>query len=265
MSELPYILYKNSWVYSESIDTEIQLSGEQIKCLLSKGGLMVRNLYDFDGAESSFWFVIKDSKDEFRGHTTQKRIQKSLSSLTFERILKKDFPLEEAYSVMMENYLFYKTKQNIPSFDEFKTRVFSMDDSYDIWTAREKQTNELAAWAIRKRYETYCEYQTIKAHPKFFSTCYPFYGMYYVCNEYYLKTLNLKFVSDGARTITNHSNIQNFLMEKFNFRKAYCHLNVVYQWWLTPIVKLLFPFRKILPQGSIKSLLNMEAMKRGLL
>ncbi len=44
-----------------------------------------------------------------------------------------------------------------------------------------------------------------------------------------------------------------------------CHLNVVYQWWLTPIVKLLFPFRKIVFHGSVKVLLNMETMKRGLL
>ena len=268
MNQLHYTLYKNSWVYSGPIDDEKRLSKDEMKSLLSKGGLMVRNVYDFDTEESSFWFIVKDandSLDDFRGHTTKRRIRKSLSNLTFERVDKKLFSLDEAYSVMKENFLFYKTKERVPSFDKFKERILLMDDSYDIWTARLKTTNEMVAWAIRKRYKESCEYQSIKAHPKFFTTCYPFYGMYYVCNEYYLKTLKLKFVSDGARSVTTHSNIQNFLIEKFNFRKAYCHLNVVYQWWLTPIVKLLFPFRKFVPKGRVKSLLNLEAMKRGLL
>ncbi len=44
-----------------------------------------------------------------------------------------------------------------------------------------------------------------------------------------------------------------------------CHLNVVYQWRLTPIVKLLFSFRKIVSHGRVKSLLDLEAVKRGLL
>lgn len=81
-------------------------------------------------------------------------------------------------------------------------------------------------------------------------------------NRYYLEELGVKYVNDGARSITEHSNIQPFLIDKFHFRKAYCRLQVKYQWWVGIVVKLLYPFRKLIPVLKVKSILNMEAMSR---
>ena len=82
-------------------------------------------------------------------------------------------------------------------------------------------------------------------------------------NRYYLDERKVMYVNDGARSITNHSNIQPFLIDKFNFRKAYCHLEIKYKWWLEFAVKCLYPFRKIIPVRQIKAILDMEAMARG--
>ena len=81
-------------------------------------------------------------------------------------------------------------------------------------------------------------------------------------NRYYLEELGMKYVSDGARSITEHSNIQSFLVDKFHFRKAYCRLQVEYRWWVGVFVNLLFPFRKLIPVPKVKAILNMEAMRR---
>ena len=35
-------------------------------------------------------------------------------------------------------------------------------------------------------------------------------------NRYYLEELKLKYVNDGARSITEHSNIQPFLIDTFD-------------------------------------------------
>ena len=94
------------------------------------------------------------------------------------------------------------------------------------------------------------------------NSTYPYYGLIYEMNRYYLNEMKLKYVCDGARTITEHSNIQLFLIEKFNFRKAYCQLQIVYIWWMKILVNLLYNFRKIIPFRKVKSILNMEAMKR---
>lgn len=81
-------------------------------------------------------------------------------------------------------------------------------------------------------------------------------------NRYYLQELDLRYVSDGARSITEHSNIQLFLIDKFHFRKAYCQLQIEYQWWLKIIINILFPFRRLIPVQKVKAILNMEAMRR---
>lgn len=82
-------------------------------------------------------------------------------------------------------------------------------------------------------------------------------------NQYYLEELKLKYVNDGARSITEHSNIQPFLIDKFNFRNAYCHLELHYKWWFGLVVKAAYPFRKWITNGKAKAILNMEAMARG--
>lgn len=81
-------------------------------------------------------------------------------------------------------------------------------------------------------------------------------------NRYYLEEKGLKFVNDGARSITNHSNVQPFLIDAFNFRKAYCRLNIKYKWWFGIIVKTLYPFRIFTKTPKVQAILNMEAMAR---
>ena len=91
---------------------------------------------------------------------------------------------------------------------------------------------------------------------------YPYYGLFHSLNAYYVGERQFRYVADGARTITEHSNIQEFLMDNFNFRKAYCRLELHYQWWMRLAVKILYPFRKLVPFPSVKALLNMESMTR---
>lgn len=107
-----------------------------------------------------------------------------------------------------------------------------------------------------------CEYHTMKAIPKY-QKLYAYYGLIYEMNRYYLEECKVKYVNDGARSITNHSNIQPFLIEKFKFRKAYCHLSINYKWWLGMAVGMLYPLRKLIPLRQVKALLDMEAMARG--
>ncbi len=72
----------------------------------------------------------------------------------------------------------------------------------------------------------------------------------------------MRYVYDGTRSITHHSNIQEFLLVKFKFRKAYCRLQIGYVWWLRIIVCLLYPFRRLISNNSVRAVLNQEAMRR---
>lgn len=70
---------------------------------------------------------------------------------------------------------------------------------------------------------------------------------------------NIGFAS--TRSITEYSNIQPFLEDKFKFRKAYCRLQIVYKPIFGFIVNTLYPIRKYMPP-KVKAILYMEAMKR---
>ena len=71
----------------------------------------------------------------------------------------------------------------------------------------------------------------------------------------YLEERKLKYVNDGTRSITNHSNIQPFLIGKFKFRKAYCRFDITIKWWLRLAVCILYPFHKMIHLPKVKAIL----------
>lgn len=228
---------------------------------------MLRNVYNWDCKhKTSFWFVIKDSFVGMEELSSKMRnqVKKSLKTYDVRRVpasemLKVGFPIFQA---AIENYRVKASRITIKTF-EARIRQSEKTGNIDFWCVYEKETHKAVALAINTLHEDCCEYNTMKADPAFLrNSTYPYYGLIYEMNRYYLKELGLKYVSDGARTITEHSNIQPFLINKFHFRKAYCCLQIEYQWWLGIFVKLLFHFRKLIPIPKVKAILNMEAMRR---
>lgn len=82
-------------------------------------------------------------------------------------------------------------------------------------------------------------------------------------NSYYLSSKDYKYVSDGWRSISGHSNIQPFLEKNFLFRKAYCKMKMYYSPLFKILVSALYPFRKtkIIPL-KIKHILTQEELSR---
>jgi len=89
-------------------------------------------------------------------------------------------------------------------------------------------------------------------------------------NKYYLNERNFLYVNDGSRSLSHNTNIQNYLIEKFHFRKAYCKLNILYRKDIEFLVNLLFPIRKIIYRvdtnlfQKISVLLKHEEIRRGI-
>ena len=112
-------------------------------------------------------------------------------------------------------------------------------------------------------YDEYCSYVSLGVNPEAPSSTYPMYALLLTMNQYYLKEKGLKYVSDGARSVTEHSNIQPFLIDKFKFRKAYCDFKVYYKPIFGFIVRVLYPFRGLIHNKKLFAILNQEAMARG--
>lgn len=260
-----YYLYRNAWRYDGPPHEEPRLSKTEARTLLKQGGVLVRNTYDFDTAnETNFWYIIKDHFDGLEELKSNERnkIRRSLNSLTYKKV---GVELLEQYgwNILKATYEDYSTtdrKMTSPLFLDYLSEC--KEKEYEYWGIFDKESliGFCTVWLWPSNC---CEYGLIGILPEYkHNNTYPYYGLFHTMNQHYLGDRGFRYVADGARTITEHSNIQDFLMENFNFRKAYCQLEITYEWWVRIAVKVLYPFRKLITAPQVKAVLNMESMTR---
>ena len=261
-----YRLYKNTWIFLEESE-EKRLSTEEANALLKKRGLMVRNTYDFDTkAETSFWFIIKDNLEDISelSFSTRRNIRRALRFYNIKKINVNEFS-EKALPIINSAQKSYKVKSKVTSKKEFEAEVeqYKKDDNKEFWIVERKSDNEAVAIAVNTIKKDSCEYDTMRCKSEaLHDRSYPYYGLIYEMNRHYLGERMLKYVNDGSRTLTEHSLIQDFLIHNFKFRKAYCKLKIYYKWWLNVVIKVLFPFKNIIPIRNIRGILKMEEYSR---
>ncbi len=69
--------------------------------------------------------------------------------------------------------------------------------------------------------------------------------MNYIC-DYFLNKEKIDYICDGERSIRHITNFQSYLEKYFGFKKVFCRLNIVYSKKIKIIIKMLYPFRKII-------------------
>lgn len=266
-NEWNYYLYRHAWRFAGPPHEEQKLDGEDCQNLLALGGLMVRNTYDFDcKEETSFWNLIKDRFGGMQelSSNTRNRVKKSLESLDFRLV---DFSIVQTlgYPILKATFDDYATvdrPMNQQIFEDYLRHCQRWD--YEYWGVFDKNTNEFIGFCANRLWEDASEYGIIGIWPQYkHNGTFPYYGLFYEMNRYYLQEKGFRYVTDGSRSITEHSNIQGFLVEKFGFRQSYCKIAIQYRKWLKFAVKTLYPFRKSISLPRIKAILNMEAMQRG--
>lgn len=262
-----FYLYRHAWRFDGAHHKEPHLKEKEWKALLKQGGLLVRNTYNFDCQEETcFWYVIKDRFEGFEELSSRVRNKVrhafdhfEYRKISFETMCEKTYPIvEETFA----DYPVHDRKMNRDVYGQYLSHC--KDRSFDYWGIFEKTSDQMVGFCAVDLWENCCQYGVTGVRTEYKRNgSYPYYGLYHHLNEYYLEKQGFNYVSDSARTITEHSQIHDFLIQNFNFRKAYCQLEVHYCWWMKVAVKMLYPFRKIIPLPRIKAILNMEAMQRG--
>ena len=257
-----FYLYRHAWISAPHFD--YQLTDNQCDEMLKKGGWMVRNTYDFDcREETNFWYVIKDSFGgmEELSKKDKKFVDKALKLLEY-RIIDKQFVEEKGYEIVKKAYDSFLIKDRRMNKSIFKDNLNSWDkENHEFWGIFDKKNSLLVGFSVVKLFDSACFYDTAWILPEYKNEYHAYYGLSYKRNEYYLKAKSLKYVTDGTRSVTEHSNVQPFLIQKFKFRKAYCKLKIRYKWWLGIIVRVLLPFRSIIRNRNVKAILNMHRMQ----
>ena len=264
-SEKDFEIYRHAWRFALAPDKEPQLSDSQCKKLLRKGGLFVRNTFDFDcKEETNFWYVIKDSFGgmEEQSQNERKKLRHALRSFDFKLV---DIELirRSAYPIIKATYVDYDVEDremNEFVFNEYLDNCSK--EKFDFWGAFDIKDGSFAGFAVVRMFDIGCFYDMVTIFPEYkHNATYPYYGFFYKMNEYYLDNLKFKYVTDGSRSITEHSNIQPFLEQNFKFRKAYCKLKIRYKWWFGIMVRVLLPFRNLVWNRNVKAVLNMHKMQ----
>ena len=260
-----YFIYRNAWIYDGPPHKETQLGKAEKAALLRNGGLMVRNTYEFDlTEETNFWYVIKDrylGLDELSPRVRNKVRHAfqyfDYQKITYEQLFENVFPiLEDTFA----NYKVHDRQMNRRVFSDYLEQC--QQKKYDYWGIFQKSTNQMVGFCTVKLWDESCEMGytgVLSNYTK--SGYYPYYGLYHYLDSYYLGEKGFRYISDGSRTITNHSEIHDYLIHFFKYRKAYCKLRIKYKWWFGAIVRLLFPFRNIIWNRNVKAVLSMHEMQ----
>ena len=264
-SENDFEIYRHAWRYASAPDEEPQLSDSQCKILLRKGGLLVRNTFDFDcKEETDFWYVIKDSFGGMEELSSNERNKLRRSFQVFDfKLVDNELLKAKAYPIIRSTFDDYHVADRAMNEDVFNTYLdYCAKNGFDYWGAFDKVTQELVGFCAVNVWKKSCEYGLIGFLPKYKrEASYPYYGLFYKMTEYYLQEKGFDYVVDGARSITEHSNVQKFLEQNLKFRKAYCKLKIRYKWWFGIIVRVLLPFRKLIWNRNVRAVLNMHRMQ----
>ncbi|MBD5385735.1 hypothetical protein HDR69_04845 [bacterium] len=259
-----YQVYKNCLIWKGMPDCETQLTIQQAKDIIKKSGAwMLRNIYNWDCEDTTnFWYIIKDNITFQYSKKTKKYIQKANDRFNYQIIDRVQFA-KEGFRVYEAAFNHYKINDGFRADEsQFADKVKKLGESIEIWGAIDKETGLLEAYALCNKIGDTIDFQESKANPAFLPKYYIMYGLYDARNKYYLGEKGYRFVVTSARSVTEHSNIQNFMIEKFGFRKCYCRMTLHYSKWFKLVVYTLYPFRNLISYAPLKNILKFEEINR---
>jgi len=219
--------------------------------------------------ETVFWHVICDKflTIESLSRNTRSKIRRGLKTCSI-RLVNKSIILDQGFECYKAAFINYNTTLNLKTESEFKTDILELEGSWDFWAVFYK--NRMIGYSQNRLIDDYCDYSTIKLHPSYLSL-YSSYVLFFTMNKYYLNELRFKYVNDGARNLVHKTNVQDFLISKFGFRKAYCKLHIEYSFIIRFIVMFIYPIRFVFHRFNnkfalkINSLLLQEKIRRSFL
>jgi len=260
--------YSNWTIYKRGIISKcaphVNLGAVCAKALFAHfpNAVYIRYVSDFDNAQDrKFYYVIRDGdfSMDIIPSKTRNMVRRCLKNMMIKRVDYQCIINGGGYEVELSEHRRFRRKG-------FASRVRSKEQ----WEKGLKEAqvsgqefwgvfcdDVVAAYAVTRIKDSMVDLVTWKCDYERFNNMYPSYGLVYVMTEYYLKQPGIKYVNDGNKSFTEHSEVQNMLISKFGYRKAYSNLHVVFKWWLKIVIVLLSPFEKYVKNNVLLSFIRM--------
>ena len=229
--------------------------------------------------ETDYWYVIKDTPFSISDLKSKRRYEINKGNRNFNVRVLSSSDIPQMYDVYLESMKGYSKKPRILKLDEFEKDVFvwfNYDDTIGggrkmiVWGAFDIESGEMCGYAHVIKYNDHCSFSTLKTKPSSEAKGVNAALCYQVVMDCEVDLARGDFyISDGARNLSHETHFQDYLCKYFLFRKAYCCLNVRYSQKMKYIVKLIYPFRRVLNIfdqikviHAINSLLKIEQTSR---
>lgn len=246
--------YNHALVPDVAPDSEVDISmieSGDIWNVCNKKAILARWTSNFDcGYETEWWYVIKDTPFNIADIKAKRRyeINKGNKNFYVKKINPSDY-LEELYRVQITAYSAYPKKYR-PVVDKMswqnKIKNSWMTSDIYVFGAFSKETNEFCGYAKLSKKATCINFEILKTDPSFEKYSINAAIVAYILDFFRKELEDIYYICDGARNIQHETAFQNYLEKYFEFRKAYCNLNVVYRPGLNVIIKFLYLFRNVL-------------------
>ncbi len=207
--------------------------------------------------ETSWWYIIKDTPFDISAINRKRRyeINKGVKNFDVKKIQPADY-IDELCKVQEAALQSYSPNA------EFDRAAFVR--SVEFWNkqvclgnfvfygAFSKESGELAAFSFFIKNGKCYDFAVQKANPTFEKlnvNAAIINGMLEDCKE---DLANGYYLCDGSRSINHETKFQDYLEKNFEFRKAYCRLNISYPLIIKILISLLVPFAKIFDMVGTK-------------
>ncbi|MDW7650632.1 MAG: hypothetical protein SCM57_04775 [Bacillota bacterium] len=220
--------------------------------------------------KTDWWYCIKDEPFDFSQIKSKRRteIRKGLK-LNRVKVVKALNYIDEIYRIQSECYDDYP-EQYRPEHSYEITLQFcrTWDMNHIVYMGFSEQTGEATGFACVEPMGEYVNFEILKV-PNKHKNSQVVAALIYAILIDMLNSNNFKYVCDGARNLVHQTKFMDYLVKQFAFRYAYCDLRMEYNPIIKPIIKALFPFRKILKKMTtnrliykIMAVLTMEEIAR---
>lgn len=231
--------------------------------------LLVRWQSDWDyEKETNWWYVIKDTPFDISALKSKRRyeINKGNKNFIVQKINAAEY-VDDLYRVTINAYTGWPEKYR-PRVDkeEFEEQVHDWYDK-DFFAGFERESGKLQGYAILTDCGSYVEFSILRTEPDAERNAINA-AMVAGILDYYNDRFDGNFyINDGSRAIRHETAFQDYLEKYFEFRKAYCRLNMRYRKGFGLLVKVLYPFRhRISPDSGfgskVSAILKMEEICR---
>ena len=221
--------------------------------------LLARWTTAFDcGYETNWWYVIKDTPFDINALKAKRRyeINKGNKNFCVEEMNPSEW-VENIYDVAVAAYSTYPEsyRPNV-SHDLFVSDVKKWD-FYKVYGAYSVEDKCLCGYACLRKTDSYIDFCVMKADPEKERLGVNAAIVYKILKDHDEFLINGGYICDGARSIQHETAFQDYLEKYFGFRKAYCHLNIIYNPKYSFIIKIAYKFRKLLVKLEFISVIRM--------